>query len=89
MPAADNFTEFVAAWNKPATKGETVTPHDTNELTNVSRWLFVGGAGAVTFVTSENVTILLTGVIAGSLLPIRAKIVKATGTTATNIAALS
>lgn len=90
MPAVDNFKEVSAmGWGMPATRIENVTPHDTNELTNASRWLFVGGAGAIRVKTVGGDTVTLTGVIAGSVLPIRAVQVLATGTTATNICALS
>lgn len=70
----------------PARNWANVTPSDTTHLGNV-RSLFVGGAGNV---VAEDVdggtgTFVCT---AGTLLPIEAKRVYATGTTATNIVAL-
>lgn len=50
--------------------------------------LFVGGAGTLTVVMVGGQTVTFTGVIAGSVLPVRVTAVKATGTTATNITAL-
>lgn len=59
-------------------------------LANITRGIFVGGAGnlAVTTQGKENVT--FTGVVAGTIYAIRAGVIKSTanGTTATNIVAL-
>jgi hypothetical protein len=67
--------------------GAAITPSDTVPLANWSRWVFVGGAGnlAVTMVGGETVT--FTGLVANTLLPIRATLIKVTGTTATNLVA--
>jgi hypothetical protein len=89
MAATDNFASNLVSTDGPATVGEAVTPHDTNELTNVSRGLWVGGAGNVAVVTSGGSTLTFVGVAAGTMLPIRVKIVKSTGTTATSIVAVS
>lgn len=86
--AVDTFTDRAQAPGAPATTGQAVTPSDTVDLTNVSRWLFVGGAGNVVVITSAGTTLTFTGVAAGTLLPIRVSRVKATGTTATNMVAL-
>jgi hypothetical protein len=89
MAAIDNFASFAPGLDSPATLAEAVTPHDTNELTNVSRGLWVGGAGDVAVVTSGGSTATFAAVPAGTMLPVRAKIVKTTGTTASSIVAVS
>jgi hypothetical protein len=72
------------AWNLAA-----VTPHDTNELTYTARALYIGGAGDVALIAGgDSAAVTLASVPAGTILPIRAKVVKSTGTTATNIVAL-
>ncbi len=73
--------------DSPARHAAAVTPHDTNELTAVTRgvWVGVGGDVAVTTVGGESVTIV--GVQAGTMLPIRVKIIKNTATTATDMLA--
>lgn len=43
--AADNYTTLVTGLSSPAGYFEAVTPSDTSELTNVSRALYIGGAG--------------------------------------------
>lgn len=86
--ATDRFSGYQSGLDSPATNASTVTPHDSNELGNVTRALWVGGAGDVVVVTVGGDTVTLVGVQAGTLLPIRVKIVKSTGTTATSMVAL-
>lgn len=66
--------------------GAAVTPHDTNELPIYAKALYVGVAGDVKLTTIDGSTITIKA-IAG-LLPVTAKVVFSTGTTATNIVAL-
>lgn len=69
--------------------GVAVTPSDTVNLGQIARALWIGGAGTVTVVMSgDGAAVLLSGIPAGTLLPIRAQRVNATGTTATLITAL-
>jgi hypothetical protein len=89
MPAADNFSSNQSGLDSPGYKGFTVTPHDTNELTFVTRGVWVGGAGdLVVIFAGDSVAVTLVGVPAGTLLPIRVKIIKSTSTTATSIVGL-
>lgn len=88
MPATDDYGPNSVPPYAPCRRMAAVTPHDTNELTNVTRFVFVGGAGALKVTTVGGDTVTLTGVIAGSVLPIAVKLIFSSGTTATNIAAL-
>ena len=72
------------AATEPFSTGGSVTPSDTTTITG-ARGIWVGGAGNVT-VTTAGGDVTLNAVPAGTLLPIKATKVKATGTTATNIA---
>lgn len=72
----------------PASKAFAITPHDTNLLAANTRFIFVGGAGALKVDTTGGDTVTLTGCTAGSVYPIRAKKVYSTGTTATSLVAL-
>ena len=85
---ADLFSTFATGLDSPADHAAAVTPHDTNELATVSRYLWVGGAGNVKLTTVGGDTVTFTSVAAGTLLRVRAKVVFATLTTATLIVAL-
>ncbi len=86
---ADAFSGAVDAVSAPATRAVAVVPHDVNALADVPKALFVGsgghlvlrGAGGGADVTFRNVA-------DGSVLPVRAQFVRATGTTAADILAL-
>lgn len=88
MPAVDQFSALKPSLSDPCSTGAAVTPHDTSELTDITRMIYVGGAGTLTVVTAAGDTLAFGAVTAGSLLPLRVKIIKATGTSATNIVAL-
>ncbi len=76
--------------NAPARNARAVTPHDTNVITGgVCRSLYIGGAGAVAVRTADGDSVTFAAVPVGTVLPIQCDIVKSTGTTATNIVALS
>jgi len=85
----NDFVTYADGLTSPARKCAAVTPHDTNELTNYARALFVGVGGniALTPVTSTT-SVLFKNVPSGSILPVCARIVANTLTTATDIVAL-
>jgi hypothetical protein len=85
---ADNFENYNSGLDSPALNAEAVTPSDSVSLTNDSRGLFVGGAGNISVLMSGGTTVTFTGVVAGSVLPIRANRINATSTTATNMVSL-
>lgn len=73
----------------PASEGAAITPSDTSLLANVSRGLFIGVGGDVKVDLRDVGTgLVFKNVVAGTVLPVMAKKVYATGTTATNIIVL-
>ena len=86
---ADNFATLSPGLNAPASLAAAVTPHDTNELGAVTRAVYVGGAGNLTVTMAGGGNATFNSVPAGSVLSIRVSKVLSTGTTATNIVALS
>jgi hypothetical protein len=88
MPATDSFSRFQTQDFSPATSAVAVTPHDTNELTYVTRAVYVGGAGNLKVTMQDSGTVTFTDVPAGTTLAIRCKVIFSTGTTATGIIAL-
>mgnify|MGYP007083430601 CR=1 FL=1 len=85
MPDAYNDGDSALA---SAKRLRAVTPHDTNELAlGASKALHIGAAGTITLIAlGDTDAVQLT--VAQGILPIRAKVVKSTGTTATSIVAL-
>lgn len=72
----------------PAKGGATVTTSDTAVLDARTRALWVGGAGDVKVTTWDDSVLTFKGCAAGAPVPVKAKIVWSTGTTATDILAL-
>ena len=66
---------------------QAITPSDTAELTAVSV-VYVGVTGNIALVTAGGDEVTLQNAQAGSIIPVRVKQVKATGTTATGLIAL-
>lgn len=73
----------------PAQGYAAVTPHDTNPLPVAgARGLYVGVGGDISLISPQGDTVLFKGVPTGAILPVAANVVRATGTTATDIVAL-
>lgn len=84
----DTFESYSTGMSGPANDAAAVTPNDGADLAFTARALYVGGAGDISVITQGGQTVLFAGASAGSIIPIRAARVRATGTTATNIVAL-
>jgi hypothetical protein len=86
MPIAFN-TEEELRRNVPAYKLVAITPSNDTVLTEV-RALYVGGTGNLAVIAEGDAdAVTLNNVAAGSIIPVRAKKVMSTNTTATNIVA--
>lgn len=88
MSALDQQSGHSEAVEAPADDAVAVVPSDTQDLVHVSRALYVGGSGNVAVTMRNGQQVTFAGVAAGSLLPIRVRRVRATGTTATSILSL-
>jgi hypothetical protein len=84
----DRFSSNIPSLTSPATHGFTVTPSDTIDLFEVTRAIYVGSGGALAVRLLSGQTVTFAGVSAGSILPLRADRVVATGTTAGSIVGL-
>lgn len=82
------FKDYEALPPGPSRRAAAVTPSDTVDLSFVTRYLWVGGAGNVDVLTVNGDDVTFEAVPAGTLLPIAARRVLAAGTTATKIVAL-
>lgn len=72
----------------PATASAVIAPSDVSDLSFMTRFIYVGGTGTLTVIDASGNTTLFSGIPAGTILPIRASRVKATGTSATLLVAL-
>lgn len=85
----DNFESYDAGLDSPAEHAAAVTPNDSADLATTSRALYVGTGGDVAVILADDsAAVTLVSVPAGSVLPVRAKRVMDTGTSATNIVAM-
>lgn len=83
---SNEFSTVADSPMQPARNLAAVTPNDSTDLPNVSKALWIGGAGNVSIIAADDSSaVLISGVPAGTVLPIRAKRVLATNTTATLI----
>jgi hypothetical protein len=71
-------------------RAAAVTPSDSADLAEPSQALWIGGAGAVSVdLVDGGSAVVFAGIAAGTLVPIRAKRVRSTGTTATSIVSIT
>lgn len=87
MVAVDKHTKESRSMECPIEFAAAVTPHNTTELDFVTRAIYVGGTGDLKVTTIGGSEVTFSGVPAGTLLPVRAKIIWNTGTTATLLTA--
>lgn len=89
MPATDLFASYAVGLDAPYTKAVAVTPNDSTELANVTRAIYIGGAGNVNCqFADDSSTVTLTGLLVGVVYRHRLRLIRSTSTTATNIVAL-
>jgi len=72
----------------PATKARAVTPHDDNDLDAGCRALYIGTAGDIVLIPSEDTAAVTFPDCPAGILPVATKRVLATGTEADGIVAL-
>ncbi|MEG3181987.1 spike base protein, RCAP_Rcc01079 family [Sphingomonas sp. LT1P40] len=86
---SDQFQNHADQVSAPATRAVAVVPHDSNALSDIPKALFVGTGGNITMRgVNGTADSLWKNVPAGTVLPFRARYVRATGTTAADMLAL-
>lgn len=86
---ADEFASYADTPSGPSDNPYAVTPSNADELTRIPKALYIGTGGTVIVRTADGVAdITFKNVSSGQILPVRAKWVRATGTTAADIVAL-
>ncbi len=84
----DIFDSHTRSLTSPPENGTAVIPDNSTDLVHVTRAIYVGGGGDLALRLLDGTDLVFANVAAGSLLPIRAARVLATGTTATRIVGL-
>lgn len=84
----DRFGDTGSVLDAPATDAFAITPHDSTNFNENCRAIYIGGAGNIVVVTKQGNAVTFTGVLAGTILPIRAMRVNSTNTTATSLVGL-
>jgi hypothetical protein len=84
----DNFSDHANSLTSPARKAFAITPNDASDLSEITRAIYVGGAGHLLVTMMDGNDVTFSDVPGGTVLPIRARRVK-TGSTATNIVGLA
>lgn len=80
----DLYASESHAIDAPATKAFAITPDDNNDLPYVTRAIYTGKGGTmVCILAGDTADTVFTDLQPGSILPVRVKRVKETGTTAT------
>lgn len=85
---ADRYNNQYSQLDSPPIDGFPITPNDGTDFTQSTRYIYVGGAGAVTVKTIKGTNLTFAAVPTGTQLAIRASRVLSTGTTATNLLGL-
>ena len=86
---SDPFATTSPGLSGPASHAFAVMPDDGSDLAVVTRGLYIGAGGDVSLVLKGDVApVTFPGVPGGTVLPLRAVRVRATGTTAADIVGL-
>lgn len=88
MPFIDRLSQHADLPHYSARSLLAITPSDTDEVSIIPKALFIGGSGTISIIALDDTAPVSLTVTAGQILPIRAKFVRATGTTATGIVGL-
>lgn len=85
---ADLYGNTTPGLTSPAIDGTMIVPSDGSELSHITRAVYVGGSGVINAELASGAIISLSNVPAGSILPLRLRKVRSSGTTATGLVGL-
>jgi hypothetical protein len=87
---ADRFDTQTDSLSQPARDAFAITPHASNEIDPLPKAIFVGTGGHITLRAADATTdVVFKNVASGQILDVRARYIRATGTTATDIIGLA
>ena len=85
---ADPFQEHRPALSSPARQAFAIAPSATDDLPMITQAIYVGTGGDIALVTKDGDAVTFKAVPQGSVLPVRARAVRAAGTTAADLVGL-
>lgn len=85
---ADIYAHTTPGLTSPAIDGGMIVPDDGDDLTHVTRAIYVGTGGQIAAQLASGSMVTLAAVPSGMLLPLRVRKVMATGTSAGDLVAL-
>lgn len=86
---SDSSTDRASGLTSPALHAFAIVPADDSDFSLPTRGLYVGGGGTLVLTMIGGETVSFVAVGAGTILPVRARRVLQTGTTATDIVGLT
>jgi hypothetical protein len=84
----DRFADQASGLTSPASDGFPITPDDTALLPEVVRAIYIGSGGTLVLELAGGTALTFAGLSGGTILPVRAQRIKATGTTAAALVGL-
>ncbi len=84
----DRYDGYSSSFAGPAGHGFAIVPSDAADLPEITRALYVGMGGSLAIVLQSGAELTLQGVAAGTLLPLRVRRLKASGTSASAVVGL-
>jgi hypothetical protein len=87
---ADRFDTHTDSLTQPARDAFAITPHASNEIDPLPKAIYVGTGGNITLrAAGSSADVVLKNVASGQIVDIRARFIRATGTTASDIVGLA
>lgn len=87
---ADRFEAQTDTLSQPARDAFAITPHASNEIDPLPKAIFIGTGGNVTLRAADSsADVVFKNVASGQILDVRARFIRAAGTTATDLIGLS
>lgn len=86
---ANEYANTVTGLDSPAKSFFAITPHDSSNFTNDARGIYVGTGGNISILPVDGGSaVTFSNVPGGTVLPVMARRINATGTSASNLIGL-
>ncbi len=86
----DSFDSVTDSLISPARKAFAILPNDTSDFEIATKAVYIGSGGDLTFqAIGDDADVTMRNIASGSVIAIRMRAIRATGTTATDIVGLA